>query len=616
MATNKTIDEKMSKHDNWQRIRTSISDYVVRGDPPLEVALLLEAFPGAGKTTNVLAELMRLEQPFIYLAPDHDVILENLTFHMDDYLGGFIHLQGRRHLCAVPERREYAENFGMPIKPFCSTCEYKKDGSCEYYRRRRTIEHDNPPSWAGVHAHITTYLRRYLFGSEDVEGHHDDFDIIVIEENPIRELMRTVNLQRNDMALMEGELANFTFGNAEQQDLLTIMLDYFITRINRRFNYDLVWRNFVQEWRNFSREQWQDFKDEFDAHLVRRIINEGLQRVPVDIILLLDDILTTTTREMLPYHIMATRKSDYPVISLSYFYGDALHDLPMHVVGLDGTANMDVWRMVLSKDVRGVRITHSFENVYQLSQGSYPAESWIYKGHLRDTGESLLHLLGLIMKSRAGTVLLIGSKRLKPYVESYLKEKGLNDNAEYAWYYNLRSKNFNYCDTVVLLMKPGPPRQQIDVYTHLSGWPDAERIWKEHYVKDEMIQAMARIRPNLKEVSDVFGNPRERDRVEIFVFSKEEIFADEQSVKEGSYYFINKTTMEYFLRMGISSPVHLTRNDIAVEERILQILGDYEERTYNEIRDIIAMPRVVKRCLARMIHFKKLYYHGGKYGIV
>jgi hypothetical protein len=597
--------------DVYRIIRTSMADYIERGIPDIRHALILDAYPGAGKTTNILAELWRLDMPFIYLAPDHDVIHENLTFHaLEDYIGGFQHIMGRKHLCMVEQRRRDAFEYGMPIKPFCRSCEHREDGSCEYYQRRWSIEGRSPPSWAGVHAHITTYLPTYLFGDEDREGHLDDYDILVIEENPIKSLMRSESLTRNDLVFLERELNLYTFSNDEQRDVLLMLIDHLISKLGKTIDHGLIWRNFVDMWRNHD---WLDFMEEFDAHIVMRIMNEGLQRAPRHVMQVLDSIFTTTTQERLPYHITSSIRDGIPRVSFNYFYGNALEGIPLHIVGLDGTANTTIWSRILRKDVHPIRITYSYENVYQLSEGNYPVSSWIYKNALRSTGKSLFNLVKLILGTRNGTTLLIGSKRLQKHIVPLLEMEGLDKKVEYAVYYNLRSKNFTYCDTVILLMKPSPPRHQLEIYTRLSGWD--EEVWSAHYVDDEMLQALARVRSNMKEVKDAFGRDRIRDRVEIFVFSKHHIFTDEM-VRPGSYWYSKKHEIEYFLKTGISSPITLTKNDLKMEANIKDSLQGFEEMSFKRLKEEHGMPRVLRRTIDRLVNRKELYYHGGKYGLV
>jgi len=598
----------------WKEIHDMSMDYMENGLP--NEALVFDVYPGGGKTVNVIQAAMSTGLKFIYLSPTHEVIHQNLEFHpLEDYVGAFEHFKGRARVCLNEDYRKNAETYGMPIKPLCGICEHKDNG-CPYYEVRRKIESNNPMSWAGVHAHIATYLKHYLFDEEDDRRFIDQFDLIIMEENPIATLMNRNFLTSSDLVRLEREINDNFLPNFNKDEMFTMhchllfdLIDQFILGLQKlRIDVDKLWEIAVQ-WRDL---EWEPFMDMWDKFLVIRIREQGMTNPPQMIYQILNDIFSTTNRENLEYHIgivndtWSERKKRF--ITLNYYYGDILRNVPLLTIGLDGTANKTVWTKMLGKHCNFVEIGYKYNNVYQISSGGYPISTLVKSKELQPSGKKLVDIALKIVKRRPGKTLVVGSKRLMPHFETRAKKKGIS-NYKYGLYYSLRSKN-NYqdCDTVILMMRPSPPVHQIKTYAQLSGWD--EDIWKRFFIRDEMIQALARVRQNMVVVKDAIDNERGRDRVEIYIFSNEQIF-NEGEVRDGGHYLMTRASLHYFVEtghIGIAS-----RNDVKIRNAILDYVEDGPKKKI-EILQNVEMPTVVKRMLSRMCAHKDLVYMGGRYG--
>jgi len=604
--------------DRWARITNSVDDYLVNGVPTMDHALLFNAFPGAGKTRNVLRRVWELGKKFIYLAPDHEVILDNVELHEDVEIE-FVHFKGREWECTNQENRELAQQFHMSLRPICEKICADKD-TCNYYIKKKKIESHPPPSWAGVHAHIISYLRKYLLGTASERPHLQHFDVMIVEENPMPRLMENRALSLPDIGNIEMEASMMQECNERQLGTFCDVLEYFAAHVVIPHDYDRLWER-VEEWRRWDNPAWAKFHDKWEEHITWRIKGvegEPLRNVPQDIVMLLDDMFQATTRENLQYHVRTISGQ----VMLNYFYGDRLRDLPMRIMCLDGTANMDTWNHILNKPLYPITIVKPFKNVWQAKGANYPQSSWIRNGELTRTGLALLKLVEKIVKTRDGKILLIGTKKVCGFAETYLMEKNLMRKIRLAHYYNLRSKNFTDCDTVVLLVRPSPTEDSINAYTALSGWP--RTFWQSYYTRDEMLQAIARIRPTLDRV---YGGmpPQWRNRGEISCFvlcnagtkdAPEELF--HEGDVEG-YHQESVPTLEGFIMTGVLVPKR--KVDIAREEWIIAALQRSpatEKQMIDHVRTkwTSEQRRRILATLSRMIACKQITKNGDNYELV
>ena len=97
--------------------------------------------------------------------------------------------------------------------------------------------------------------------------------------------------------------------------------------------------------------------------------------------------------------------------------------------------------------------------------------------------------------------------------------------------------------------------------------------------------------------NDVLGNKRDRDRIEIYIFSNEPIFNDGE-VREGGHRIMTTPSLHYFIETG-----HIGiagRNDLRIRSEILDHV-DGAPKTKSEILAAVSMPTVAKKMLNRML---------------
>jgi len=276
------------------RIRGLVEDYMENGS--MSVPLVLDMYPGIGKTTTVLEELFAEDKKFIYLAPNHGVIEDNFVFPdiEADYTGRYEWFRSREKCCTSPRIAEYRkdlEGMPIPIAPFCnpSMCtkldadcpchspmwEGKKPKivkdctcQCEYWKTRSAIEKPLGETWAGVHAHITTYLKKYL------DDRWAAFSALVVEENPMSTLMEIAEYKRHEINIFDGALTMFLEGSgeewwtpkpkfAEHVSILRDIAEAFAAWISfKRIRLDTL-LEIASEWQDMAKQPWYN-RDEGD----------------------------------------------------------------------------------------------------------------------------------------------------------------------------------------------------------------------------------------------------------------------------------------------------------------------------------------------------------------
>lgn len=568
--------------DRWKKIADLTDDYVMNCDHT-DPVLVLDVFPGGGKTTTVIETLCRSgeEKNFIYLSPTHKVIEENLTWHKNvDLHEKFVHLYSRKHYCTKGIALRLERDFNVPISVFCSSCENTK--TCGYYITRREIENGRSvegfnihPSWAGVHAHITTYLRKFL------EDNIQHYDVLVLEENPISSLMEQFEIDSRKIRSISYYLKNFTNPQDDELPRFDEQLQVFhdtIDTLNSNievFDEDRIYQRAV-EWRDFEKEQWLKFEEAFYKHCVLTVQAERMVSgyPPTFIGEILEKVLRNTNHEMIKYHFTNTgRWKGEKSLSISYFHKNDLKFINLPIIVLDGTANMKAIESILGKECRDERMTYKYENVFQLTSGKYGVSSWVMNKTgtgLSKTGSSLLDMAVNTVKRRPGNVLLFGSSRIMGVVMDRMKEEGVDEKVRFAKYYSERSSNsYKDCDAVILLMMPNIPPKILDVYVNLSGID--EEVWTDYFISDEMIQSIARIRPSFKDMIKVNDMERDRYPIEIHVYPKKKIF-HEGDIDPMKYFRLNKSQMDIFSLTGhnLSS---IRGEDTILFRRIMKITG-------------------------------------------
>jgi len=396
------------------------------------------------------------------------------------------------------------------------------------------------------------------------------------------------------------------------QDLIGVLAECYTTKCLRYFKL----MDLAERWRKMD---WKFFQDAWDKFIVLRVTNMhdfAIPKAPFD---LFTRIFNTMDENTLPYYIKLMKDdwegSTWPYVMVSYFHKEILHGLPIRIIGLDGTANAGVWNRILGKECNFVKVGMKYENVWQLSNAGYPISTYMHGKTITEQGMKLLRLAAKVAKKNASKTLLVGSMRLKPHVEEVMGKTGLQYS--YATYYNLRSMNkFMDCDNVILLMRPSPPEEVVSTYTVLSGWE--EDVWRGFFTKDEMLQAIARIRQNIKNITSkslgTFGDKRAREIMNVYVFSKEPIF-DEKDIYPGNFHYWSRTRFEYFLDTDADS-IGAMRNDSSTRAEIFGMLSDGKRLSLNDILASVKYKAAARRVIKRACALDELTFTGGTYGRV
>ncbi len=184
--------------------------------------LIIMTFPGSGKTTSAMMAIDKAGYNWIYIAPYHDVIKENLSYSkLREY--EFIHLKGKKQdgVCVAEEYKQYAK-MGISIEPFCETrCPYRHNG-CPYYETKNKIE-SYPESWAGVHSHVSTYLQKFLYKIKYSDKQmFKHYDVIIIDEFPFQVLFNQVIIQRKDIDDLRNVI-NFMDSSPERDFVMSFL---------------------------------------------------------------------------------------------------------------------------------------------------------------------------------------------------------------------------------------------------------------------------------------------------------------------------------------------------------------------------------------------------------
>lgn len=461
----------------------------------------MRIFTGGGKTTKTLLEMDK-NCRWIYCAPFHKNIKENITDSIyRNY--DFLHLKSRSKLCINPDVKILFK-MNYDIRGICETC--KDKAVCEYETNLKKAYKDRP-NLAITHGHLQTWLPNFLNKTVNGDLIGDEYDVLIIDENPIKNFMCVEEIQRSDL---------FTVYSIAREAKCDDDLVRFIELIiQRAIDYDelekivLDRKKLPKNIKKFGNKAYELWKSGAIRLIPKNIINQiykvssyfGIKNIE---------------------KMVQSRKY---TVKLSYFNPEIISQLKIKkIIALDGTATKDVWEKMLGTApdmmVAGVQYNHA----YQLKDWRYPISSWI--GYTKGSGpnhtpDRLCKLIDKIAIRKKRNVLVICTKKIQKIIESKcnmkrkIKHKELGWNKiEFANYYALRGINDFYkrCDTVVLAHEPNPPQSEIETYTELSTWD--EKIWRTVYREEEMQQAVGRIRENLKE----YMVGRERELIEVFIF--------------------------------------------------------------------------------------------------
>jgi len=472
--------------------------------------LLLKLPTGAGKTTNAMKVLADSGYNWIYLAPFHHNIDENLAqspFGKYKY----VHLKSRAKLCIINDFRELAKK-NINIRPICEhRCPYKST-DCPYYQAKREV-FNHPQNWAGVHHHINNFLKDYLFTrGDDNSLNFRHFRCIIVDENPIGVLFINKKCNGEQLARVTNIIRRLDIVHKDTPKvlrLLNYMLICFLA--NNPPNYDKLYK-YID---NMNLQTFYEaYQESVISNVVDGIIDEN--EIPLDIIEWLMKIKRYGDRNRIEQMIVFKGASGYtkPHYYFMCYERDALHNLPLKVIALDGTANIDIWESMLDTPASVFQRKVEYENMYQLSSGEYPLSSWVepYTYNMRGTGKRLCKLIDNIASKKRFKVLVVCLKALQGRIAKCTTA----ENLIYGNYYYLRSRNdfYKHADTVILACQPNIPEFQLTCFSAISDW--GTNIWRKVFTDEEMLQAVGRIRQN---IDVVYENRRTREIREIYIFS-------------------------------------------------------------------------------------------------
>ena len=476
---------RINLHEIRQLIADKGIDFVIRGT----VALIFCTFTGSGKTTSILNAIDAAGYRWLYCAPSHDIIEENLK-RSGLRKFNYLHLEGRDRVCLREDMKLLASR-GINISSFCEDCGFR-DNACTYIRKQAEAR-TKKPNIAITHAHIQQWLPRFLNTPDGLDTIRDFYDIVIIDENPIKCFIHEKTVTRRDVGFFRDCLIE-SRQNPEIVNLVEMMyrdtLDYDQIR-----TINLSQLNAIGQNKNISRG-------------IANLYQSGqIDHIPPNITPFLFEIFARINDSSLE-HMMYYREG---FLNLSYFKPDAL-DLRLKIIGLDGTANRPVWEHMLDTDAFEIfNIDYQYKNAYQLDGGRYPITSWRMKGSTIPA--RLCTFIDNIASKKKRHVLFVGTKAVNKIAAKLLTAK----NIDYAVYYNLRSKNEFYkkCDTVVLGVEPNPPQEKINACVSLSGWE--ESIWRRIFREEEMLQAIGRLRQNIIIIEIDGSETIIRERMEVYI---------------------------------------------------------------------------------------------------
>lgn len=508
--------------NNIEEIREIIANRVIEfirecNNNGIIMYLIIKTFPGSGKTTSVMKAIDKNGYNWIYLAPYHDIIRENLSFsRIRNY--EFIHLKGRAQegVCVAKEYKELAKV--MSIYPFCETrCPKRHDG-CIYYETRKRIE-TYPESWAGVHSHIAGYLQNFLFQIEYMgQQMFKHYDVIIVDEFPFQVLFNQVIVQRVDVDRLR-DVVNRMDSTPEKDFVMSFLNELSLAT----GDIDVAYTKIVSIINNRRGLDLRTFLEEYDNELLHLFTVKEIEIPPKNMILfnIVEIHKQKPTKDKLKWMLYKHKWDGWstPGIYMTTSNINKFKNLPIPVVALDSTAEITAWNALLNDKCLSEAIDMEYQNTYQMyTDARYPTSTWIEstvnnKSVLSESGIRLCELIREICKRKKNNVLLCCTKRIRGLIKEYLRKNYKRKNYKFAIYYNLRSRNEYYedCDTCIITHEPNIPQIQIEIMKNVIGWD--EELLRELMTKSEIKQAIGRIRQNLK--ATPYG--RKREEVEVYI---------------------------------------------------------------------------------------------------
>lgn len=474
--------------------------------------LVFNTFTGSGKTTTVLDTIYKSEDGFtwMYFAPYHKVIEENIELSKVFDIHDFVHLESREKLCLSKDYKELAKK-GINITPFCENLCPFKDKKCPYYENLKRIR-EKPTCFAGVHAHIPTLLQTLLYEKWARRCLFNYYDVIIIDEFPSNTIYNQLAINKFDIDYARDILAMTGITSNETHVLKMILDNLSLSTASIGINHAKI-----HSMLGLKKLDFDKFKEDYDRELLSLILSKKIRSPPKDIIHSLIEIYSRKpTLKELKWMIYKTISDPWhkSMIYLTVSNMPSFKTLPIKVIALDGTADLPSWKNVLGEDTKSISFDIEYKNAYQLIGSRNPITTIMNKNELSPSGHRMFEVLKNICEYKKEKVLICASKRVQRVLKKEFKKVGI-DNYVFATYFNLRSRNSYYeeCDTCVLFHEPNIPPFQAEIIKHVLGWD--QFIVRKIHREDEMKQGVGRLRQNIEETP----NSRLRGLREIFIFS-------------------------------------------------------------------------------------------------
>jgi hypothetical protein len=461
----------------------------------------------------VLKTIYESEDGFnwMYFAPYHKVIEENIELSKVIDFQGFIHLESRAKLCLSTDMYRPLAEQGINIIPFCDNFCTLKDTRCPYYERLRLLR-EMPTCIAAVHSHIPTLMQTLFYERWHGKALFNYYDVFVIDEFPSSTLYNQASINKYDINYAKDVLELVNINTDESRVLMLLLDDLDLATKSVAINYARI-LNRLETYRGLD---FNTFKNSYDEQILNLILRDIIKAPPKDIIYFLIEFWTLRPSvQELRWMIYKSENDQWhkgmiylTLSNLRYF-----QTLPVKTIALDGTADIESWRSILGQDCQSISFDLQYKNVYQMIGARNPISTVVKKNELSSSGNKLYDILEAICQHKKNSVIVCASKRLQRILKKKLEKSDIN-NVEFATFYNLRSRNSYYenCDTCVVFHEPNIPPFQSNIIKHVLGWDEAFII-KLHR-EDEIRQAIGRLRQNIP----ITPRGRKREVREIYIF--------------------------------------------------------------------------------------------------
>ena len=451
-------------------------------------------FPGAGKTTKIRDWLEKLGPTYFYMSPRHNIIEEDFVAK-----GTIVpHLLSRSRFVdpehttpfCTKARKDKRVLAMMQADVFyigqsmCEECEHMAE--CDYWKTRYLIENDFV-SWMGVHAHINSFLPGHL------EKHPAKYDLAVIDENPYFSLFAKYDIRHPTEIINFDSIITYNeLGNSEAVRNALVGL----RELLRGKEVKKYWNAAAEA---AKKEDMVAFRHEYFSKLPasKREIN----KIPrMDFVNVLTGILEKCKTPESIMRRVVLNDFEGSKVSLIDYQPEGLRAMNIPIILLDATARVPIIESIFGAGYHvdePLNKSWRYRNVTHLNGGSeFYWKNWqkILAGYFAEPETPLaLRILKKIALNSPRGVLMIGQKKIKKGVETYLTNEGIT-NVRFLWPYGLTSDNqyWEQCDAIVILNKPMPPNVTMEAYADLSNLSPKQINYM--FVESEIMQAIGRIR--------------------------------------------------------------------------------------------------------------------------